>query len=146
MLKIKIISVGKKHDVNFAEKISEYEKRLSNLASLDWHLIPSSDIDSEASKILKSIKDDEYVILLDERGVLVDNRQLASALQKLQLSAKNLVIVIGGAHGVNDQVRSRANNIISLSKLVLPHQVVRLIVVEQLYRTFTIINNQNYHH
>lgn len=146
MLKIKIITVGKKNDPAFADKIAEYEKRLKPYVDLSWQLIPNSDQSSESEKILKNIKDGEYIILLDERGIMANNSQLVTAVEKLQQNAKDLTIIIGGSYGVDSSVRARANNILSLSKLVLPHQFVRLIVVEQLYRTYSIINNQNYHH
>ncbi len=145
-MNIKIISVGKRHDPAYDEKISEYEKRLKSFCRIEWLLVPSGDIEKESAKILKAIKQDDYVILLDERGVQINNQQLASALEKLQSRSKNLVVVIGGAYGVDNNVRLRANNILSLSKLVLPHQIVRLVAVEQIYRSFSILSGSKYHH
>lgn len=146
MIEIQIITVGKKHDPEFAGKITEYEKRLRGQLKLAWQIIPSSDKSAESSKILEKISKDDYVILLDERGILISNAQLVQAFDLLAQQAKRLVIIIGGSYGVDQSVLSRANQVVALSGLVLPHQVVRLIVIEQIYRTVSIMNNQNYHH
>lgn len=146
MIDIQIITVGKKHDPDFAEKIRSYEKRLRGHVKLSWQIIPSSDKLGESAKILEKINRDDYVILLDERGILVSNSQLVQAFELLAQQAKRLVIIIGGSYGIDQSVVGRANQVVALSGLVLPHQLVRLIVVEQIYRTMTIINNQNYHH
>jgi 23S rRNA (pseudouridine1915-N3)-methyltransferase len=146
-MKILCISVGKKHDSEYAGAISNFETRLKPYCDFSWHLIPTSDVDTESSVILKTIGADDIVVLLDERGISVNNQKLASYLEELQnRSTKRLVIVIGGAYGVNAAVRNRAQAVLSLSKLVFPHQLVRLILVEQLYRSYSILAGSNYHH
>ena len=146
-MKINIISVGKKHDPNFANAISEYEKRLSGYCDLVWQIIPSSDSDKESAAILQKIQSDSIVVVLDERGKLWNNKQLAGYLHEAQnRSIKSLTIIIGGAYGVNRSVLERANAIVALSPLVFPHQIVRLLVVEQLYRSYSILAGNKYHH
>ena len=146
MIDILIITDGKKHDPDFAVKIADYEKRLRGQLKLSWQIIPSSEKPNESAKILEKIDKDDYVILLDERGILVSNAQLVQAFEIMAQQAKKLVIIIGGSYGVDQSVFNRSNQVVALSGLVLPHQLVRLIVVEQIYRTTTILNNQNYHH
>ena len=99
---------------------------------------------AESEQILARIKPDDYVILLDETGQLLSSPELATRLEAQRGQA--IVCIIGGAYGVNQAVKQRANLIWSLSKLVFPHQIVRLILIEQLYRAQCIINHHPYHH
>lgn len=146
-MKIVCLSIGKKHDLNLATAIAEYEKRLKNMCSFTWQLIPSSNTKSESAAIMRQLKDDDIVLLLDERGKLWRNAKLAAALEALQnRSVRRLVIVIGGAYGVDISVQRRSNYILALSPLVFPHQIVRLMLVEQLYRTYSILADGAYHH
>ena len=143
-MNILCIAVGKKHDTNLAAAIAEYEKRLANFS---WQLIPSSDKVQESQTILKQLKEDDTVILLDERGKMWANDRLAYALETLQnRSVKRLVFIIGGAYGVDATVQQRSSYILALSPLVFPHQIVRLLLVEQLYRTYSILADGKYHH
>ena len=101
----------------------------------------------EAAQILSKIKNQDHVILLDEKGKEYSSVQFANRIEKIQVqSAGDIVFVIGGAHGFDTAVYNRANELLSLSKMTFTHQMVRLIFIEQLYRAFTIINNENYHH
>ena len=146
-MKITIISVGKKHDQLFAPAIAEYEKRLKPFCEVTWQFIPSSDIAEESAKILKAVDGKKNVFLLDERGVSVTNSQLARAIEHAKnQSIKEAYLVIGGAYGVNRDVAMRADARIKLSDLVFPHQIVRLIVIEQIYRSFQILAGTGYHH
>lgn len=146
-MKIVCISVGKKHDKNFAPVIAGYEKRLKKFCDFSWQIIPTSSVDIESSAIERTLKDDDYVILLDERGTQLDNQELAEKLELLQNSAiKRVAIIIGGAYGVNHQLITRANLSLGISNLVFPHQIVRLLVVEQLYRSYSILSGGKYHH
>lgn len=146
-MKIVCISVGKKHDKNFAPVIADYEKRLKKFCDFSWQIIPTSSVDIESSAIERTLKDDDFVILLDERGTQLDNQELAEKLEALQNSAiKRAVIIIGGAYGVNHQLIARANLSLGISNLVFPHQIVRLLVVEQLYRSYSILSGGKYHH
>lgn len=143
-MKIIGITIGKKHDTNLANAITDYEKRLPNFS---WLIIPSSDKTQESHAIVKQLKEDDIVILLDERGKMWSNDRLAYALETIQnRSVKRLIFVIGGAYGVDINVQQRANYILALSPLVFPHQIVRLLLVEQLYRTYSILADSNYHH
>lgn len=144
---IKIIAIGKKHDLNLAAAIKDYEKRLKAPFDIIWNILPSSHKtgaiarQDESSKILSSLDPNEYVILMDEDGQMVDNEQFANAILN-----SNTTVIIGGAYGVDERLKQRANRIMSLSKMVFPHQLMRLILIEQIYRSMTIINGHPYHH
>lgn len=152
-MRITIISVGKKHDNTIARAIETYENRLGRYVSLDWRFVPPSSFDAEKarnaeSKQIQSVLNSADVIwLLDERGEQIISPALSAKLQVLKVHAVNrLVIVIGGAFGVNDELRKRADWVWSLSKLVFPHQLVRLLLIEQLYRASEIERGSGYHH
>lgn len=146
-MKIVCIAIGKKHDPNLAVSIAEFEKRLSGFCDFSWQLIPSSSREAESTSILRALKSDDVVVLLDERGRQWSNQKIADKIEQLQnQSAKRLVIIIGGAFGVTDEVRRRSKYVIALSSLVFPHQIVRLLVVEQLYRSYSILADGKYHH
>ena len=146
-MKILIISPGKKHDHTVAEGVREYEKRLSKKFELEWNFPAAGIKEVEGAAILKTIKDGDYVVLLDERGKDIDTPGLAALVDKqLQSGTKRLVFVIGGAYGVDGGVQARANAILKLSSLIFPHMVVRLILTEQLYRAQSILEGGKYHH
>lgn len=147
MLKILILSVGKKHDAELVGAIEHYEKRLTHYAKVEWQFVPSSSVDQESSEILAKLKPTDRVVLLDETGDKINNTGLAELIEKTQNQAvSRLALVIGGAYGVNNEVKARADNVLSLSGLVFPHQLVRLILVEQLYRSYSILSGGKYHH
>ena len=149
---IRILAVGKKHESWVSEGISRYEQRLQKPFTTTWQLLPHSSRDGdsarsdESERILAKLSPDEFVILLDERGKLLDSptlsRQLLAPLERSQ----PITIIIGGAYGVDTSVHQRANLIWSLSPLVFPHQLVRLILAEQLYRAQAIASGSPYHH
>ena len=149
---IKIIAVGKKHEAWAEDGIKRYEKRLRRPFDASWSLLAHSAKDGdtaredESERLLSRIKDNEYVVLLDERGKLLSSPQLAAMLATPLERSTSVVLVIGGAYGVNDAVRARADVVWSLSPLVFPHQLVRLLVVEQLYRAQEIFSGRPYHH
>lgn len=146
-MKITVITVGKKHDPNLVLAINEYEKRLKPFCKFNWHIIPNSNKETESKAILKEIQPSDAVVLLDERGRPTSSEQLAKYIELSQNNAiKRAVVIIGGAYGVTPEVGHRANAIVSLSNLVFPHQIVRLLVVEQLYRAYSILAGGNYHH
>lgn len=154
-MKINIVSVGKKHADNLADAIFDYQNRLIKLGyKISWQIISpgkgdqNNQIQQESKKILEVIRADDYVLLLDEDGTQQNNYQLAEMLQRINNVGRyqRLVIIIGGAYGVSEDVKNKSDSIWSLSKLVFPHQLVRLILVEQLYRSSCIINNHPYHH
>lgn len=146
-MKIVCLAVGKKHEAEFRAAIDMYQGRLSRYVDFNFQLIPASDKQDESAQILKTLKQSDFVILLDETGDLINNQQLNDKVKELQLkSFKRLVMIIGGAYGVDSSVNERADNIYALSRLVFPHQMVRLILVEQLYRTFNALAGGKYHH
>ena len=149
---IKIVSVGKKHDSWVSEGIGRYETRLKKPFDTQWVLLPHSSLQDaaarqdESERILSRCDDREFVILLDERGDELTSPQLASLLDNTFTAGRIVTFIIGGAYGVDDRVHQRADVVWSLSPLVFPHQLVRLILIEQLYRAQQISAGHPYHH
>lgn len=149
---MKIIAIGKKHEKWVLNGIELFEKRLKKPFNLSWDILPHSNFaeekarEEETQRILAKIKPSDFVILLDERGKNISSPELAKMLSNGFVNSQNFVIVIGGAFGVADELRQRANFVWSLSKLVFPHQIVRLILVEQIYRAQEISSGGKYHH
>ena len=152
MTHIAIIAIGGKHDSGLAAKIADYTDRLGRHGGLQWLLLPHIHGDeafvrrAESASIATKLKDGDLVILLDERGSQVSSEALAANIQGWEATNKRLVFVIGGAYGVDESLRQRAAFVWSLSQLVFPHQIVRLIVAEQLYRAQMITLGHPYHH
>jgi 23S rRNA (pseudouridine1915-N3)-methyltransferase len=156
-MKIQFWSIGKNHESHVIEGIQLFTKRISNYYPVDWHIIPppknagalsEQDLkNKEGNTIIDLLKKDDYLILLDERGKQLNSEGLATFIQqKANDSEKSLIFLIGGAFGVNKEVMKRANFKWSLSPLVFPHQMVRMILAEQVYRACTINRNEKYHH
>lgn len=156
-MKIQIWSVGKSHEPFVKEGIEEFTKRIGHYYPVQWQLLPVpkntamlSEMDirkKEGEMILDLLGKDDYLVLLDERGRQMTSEELAVFIQqRANGSGKNLIFLIGGAFGVSQEVMKRANTTWSLSKLVFPHQLVRLILAEQVYRACTIQRNEKYHH
>jgi 23S rRNA (pseudouridine1915-N3)-methyltransferase len=146
-MKITILAVGKARTDLLDSAIIEYEKRLSRWTAINWQFVPTSTPDKESEQLMKILADKSQVILLDERGQAKSTTDLAKTLEDLQnQSVKDIVFVIGGAHGVNPAVRARANQTWKLSDMIFPHELVRLILIEQLYRAYDINHAGKYHH
>ncbi|NDF98171.1 MAG: 23S rRNA (pseudouridine(1915)-N(3))-methyltransferase RlmH [Chitinophagia bacterium] len=156
-MKLACWSVGKAHEPYVKEGIDLFTNRLQHYFKTEWTLVPVpkstgmlSEIDlrrKEADIILDWLEKDDYLVLLDEKGKSLHSEGLATFLQtRANESTKRIVFLIGGAFGVDEKVKKRAQFIWSLSSLVFPHQLVRLILTEQLYRAATIIRNEKYHH
>ena len=149
---MKIIAIGKKHEKWVLNGIELFEKRLKKPFNLSWDILPHSNFaeekarEEETQRILAKIKPSDFVILLDERGKNISSPELAKMLSNGFVNSQNFVIIIGGAFGVSEELRQRANFVWSLSKLVFPHQIVRLILVEQIYRAQEISSGGKYHH
>jgi 23S rRNA (pseudouridine1915-N3)-methyltransferase len=147
-----IIAVGKKHESWVAEGIERYQKRLKSPFSLEWILLPHSSLEGpaarqeESQRILSRVIGYDYVVLLDERGKLLDSRGLSQFLEQRLNSSQKVAIIIGGAFGVTEEIRMKANLVWSFSPLVFPHQLIRLMAVEQVYRAQEIARNGAYHH
>jgi 23S rRNA (pseudouridine1915-N3)-methyltransferase len=148
----KILAVGKKHEGWIADGVERFESRLKKPFNSEWILIPHSALaddrvrEEESERILLRLTDRDFVILLDERGDEVDSAQLATLLDKTFTAGRTVTFVIGGAYGVDDRLHQRADFVWSLSPLVFPHQLVRLILTEQLYRAQQITAGHPYHH
>ena len=146
-MNITIITVGKKTEQNIADAIKNYSDRISRYTPVSWLLIPSEDKISEGATILKKINKGDFVVALEDKGKEMSTPDLASFIDKRMVSGdKNLVFVIGGAYGLDATVIERANFVWSLSRLTFPHQLVRLILSETLYRAISVIKNEPYHH
>lgn len=151
-LAIRIITVGKRHETWVSEGIDRFMKRLKKPFDSQFVFIAHANAaeqrsrEEESAAIEKHLRPSDYVILLDERGKNFTSPQLAGHLQQLFDTARHPTFIIGGAYGVNDRLRARANTVWSLSHLVFPHQLVRLLVVEQVYRAQEISAGRPYHH
>ncbi|WP_336652554.1 MULTISPECIES: 23S rRNA (pseudouridine(1915)-N(3))-methyltransferase RlmH [unclassified Leucobacter] len=149
---VRVLAVGKKHEAWVTEGIDRYEKRLRKPFDVSWQLLPHSAREGDAARaeeserILAKVDRDAFLVLLDERGRNVDSPELAATLQGAFAAGRSVTVVIGGAYGVADRVRERADFVWSLSKLVFPHQLVRLILAEQIYRAQEIAAGRPYHH
>lgn len=151
-MNIRILAIGKKHESWVSEGIERYQKRLKKPFEIEWVYLPHSGLDGlraaadESRTILSRLNANDYVVLLDERGKIIDSPDLADILKSPIEKGKNVVLIIGGAYGVDETIRVRADFIWSLSKLVFPHQLVRLVLTEQIYRAQEILAGNPYHH
>lgn len=150
---IKLVCVGKIKDKNLLSLIDDYAKKINSYHKLEIIEVkdepirdnPVQVLNIEANRLLEKIGDDEYVILLDLHGKTIDSVSLANKIDKLFISHPKITLVIGGSLGLGESIRKRANEAIKLSDLTFLHQMTRLIILEQLYRCFKILNNENYH-
>ena len=150
---IKIVCVGKVKDKNLAALIGEYAEKINHYHKLEIVEVKDEAIkdneqavlDKEAESVLSKIRDDEYVILIDLHGKSIDSIGLANKLDRLFISNPRITFVIGGSLGLSDKLRKRANEKLKLSDLTFLHQMTRLIILEQIYRCFKILNNETYH-
>ena len=146
-MKFTFISVGKKNDSDIEIAISDYTNRIARYFPVEWKLIPTSDKEKEAELILKTIDTCDFVVVLDDKGKELNTIELSQFIEKrMSASDKRIVFIIGGAYGFADEVYKRANYKWSLSKLTFPHQLVRLILAESIYRAISVIKKEPYHH
>lgn len=156
MMKIKIVSVGSIKEKFLKDAISEYLKRLTRFAKIEMIEVDETKIQNkseeqvkkeEGERLLKRIGQDEFVFLLDLKGELISSEVLAQKINDLiNKGISPLTFVIGGTLGLSEEVRKRANIKLSISKMTFTHQMCRMIILEQIYRAFKIINNEEYHH
>ena len=158
-MKIKIITVGKVKEKYLIDGIKEYVKRLQAYTKLEFIEVQDESIpesctqieqekikNKESKKVLQRIKTDEYVIVLDVKGESIDSIGLSKHLEKCMLGGKSTItFVIGGSIGHGVDILQRANYRLSFSKMTFPHQLMKLILMEQIYRVFKIIKNERYH-
>lgn len=149
---MRLLAIGKKHEAWVLDGIERYQKRLKRPFDVEWILLPHSAREGqqarqeESDRLLDRLSDQDFVVLLDERGENISSPQLSSLLETAFMASRPVTIIIGGAYGVDDRIHDRAGFIWSLSALVFPHQLVRLILTEQLYRAQEIAAGNPYHH
>ena len=156
-MNIKLIAIGKTDNKNLQALITDYSKRLGFYIKFEFEIIPdlkkvkhlseAQQKEKEGELILAKTQTSDVLILLDENGKQLDSVAFSSYLQKhMNSGIKTLIFVIGGPYGFSNAVYARANGKIGLSKMTFSHQMVRLFFIEQLYRGFTILRNEPYHH
>lgn len=156
-MKIYFWSVGKAHEAYVKEGVELFTKRISHYYPVEWKIFPSAKNAAsfseeeikkmEATTLLNTLQNDDVLVALDENGKQWNSIELADFIQqKANESVKNIIFLIGGAYGLHQNILKRCNYKWSLSKLVFPHQLVRLILAEQIYRACTILRNEKYHH
>ena len=156
-MNIKLIAIGKTDNKNLIALIEDYSKRLGFYIKFDFEIIPdlkkvknlseAQQKDKEGDLILAKTQTSDILVLLDENGKQFDSVAFSGYLQKhMNSGIKTLIFVIGGPYGFSDAVYARANGKLGLSKMTFSHQMVRLFFIEQLYRGFTILRNEPYHH
>ncbi len=151
-MKIKVFAIGKIKEKYLKDAISEYQKRLSKYTKLEIielndisNLNRNDIIEKEGINILNNIKDKDYVITLDINGIKMNSVKFADTLAKTLIINSNIVFIIGGSYGLSNSVSARSNLKLSFSDLTFPHQLFRVILLEQIYRAFKINNNEEYH-
>lgn len=150
---IKILCVGKIKERFFTDGILEYQKRIdayTKFSIIEVKEVNTSDINKnikdEGQNLLSKITDDEFVITLEIMGKMIDSVELAHLIdEKMTYGFSKITFVIGGSNGLSDEVIKRSNYHLSFSKFTFPHQLMRLVLIEQIYRALTIINNKEYH-
>ena len=156
-MKIKLLAIGKTDNKNLIALIDEYQNRLKHYIKFELEIIPDiknvknlSEVqqkEKEGELILSKLQNTDQLVLLDDKGNAYSSIQFSQYLQKkMNTGLKQLVFVIGGPYGFSEQVYKKANGKISLSKMTFSHQMIRLFFIEQLYRGFTILKNEPYHH
>ncbi|MBL4605747.1 MAG: 23S rRNA (pseudouridine(1915)-N(3))-methyltransferase RlmH [Flavobacteriaceae bacterium] len=156
-MKIKLLVIGKTDDKNLNQLIENYQKRLQHYINFQLEIIPDiknvknlsqlQQKGKESALILSKLQSTDQLVLLDEKGKEFRSIEFSNYLQKKMNSGiKQLVLVIGGPYGFSEEIYKKAIGKISLSKMTFSHQMIRLFIVEQLYRGFTILKNEPYHH
>lgn len=150
---IKLICVGKVKDKNLNALINDYVDKINHYHKLEVIEVKDEPIkdnekavlDIEANRVLQKIQNDEYVILLDLHGKSLDSIEFSKAIDKLFINNSKLCFVIGGSLGLGDKLLERSNYRLKLSDMTFLHQMTRLIILEQIYRSFKILNHETYH-
>lgn len=158
MVKINIICIGKIKEKYLQDAINEYSKRLSKYCKLKIIELPDKKIPDnsnlkerfnvrnfESNELLSNISKDSFIICLDLKGTQYTSEEFANKINNIQLTKSSITFIIGGSLGFNDDIRKISNLSISFSKMTFPHQLFRVILLEQIYRAFKINNNETYH-
>ena len=149
---IKIICVGKIKEKFFREALEEYQKRLTKYTKLNIIEVEDINLDNEElikqrekELILKHIDKKDYVITLEIDGIQLSSIELSKKIEELETTNPNITFIIGGSYGLDDEIKKLSNYKLSFSKLTFPHQLFRIILLEQIYRAYKIKNNESYH-
>lgn len=155
-MKIKIICLGKTKQKFIEDGIKEYQKRITKYLKLNWQILP--DVKLTGSKTIEIVKGQEakilekiltvssFLIVLDENGKEFSSEKFAKYLEEKLLFGKDIIFVIGGVYGLSDRILKRADFVLSFSRFTFTHQMIRFLLIEQLYRSFTIIKGKKYHY
>ncbi len=149
---IKIIAIGNIKEKYLKDAIAEYQKRLQKYTSLEIIELKDESFDDidktlnkEAEKIKKHISEKDYIITLEIEGKQLDSIDFSKKLENIQLETSNITFIIGGSYGLSTEIKEMSNYHLSISKMTFPHQLFRVILLEQIYRAFKIKNNESYH-
>ena len=149
---IKLITVGSIKEKYLKDAIEEYKKRISKYTKIeiievkDEGLVePQKSISLEEEKILKHISDKDYIITLEIEGKQLSSEELAEKLDRIQLESSTITFIIGGSYGLSQNIKDKAKLHLSFSKMTFPHQLFRVLLLEQIYRSYKINNNESYH-
>lgn len=146
---IKIICVGKIKEKFYQDAIEEYLKRLNKYTKIQIIEIPDESngkiLEKEANNIIKYINQKDYIITLEIDGNQINSVELSNKINNILMINSNITFIIGGSYGLSDNIKKISNYKLSFSKLTFPHQLFRVILLEQIYRTFKISNNESYH-
>ena len=142
---IKIICVGKIKEKFYRDAIDEYMKRLSKYHKIQIIEVNDSNMKLEKEEILKKLDTKDYIITMEIEGKELSSLELSNFMDKTFLTNSNITFIIGGSNGLADEIKDKSNYKLSFSKLTFPHQLFRVILLEQIYRSFKILNNEAYH-
>lgn len=148
---IKIITVGKIKEKYLKDAINEYLKRLSKYTKINLIEVPDENFDitktleTEKKSILKYVSEKDYIITMEIEGKELSSIEFAKKIDEIQISNSNICFIIGGSYGLSDEIKKMSNFKLSFSKMTFPHQLFRLILLEQIYRAYKINNNESYH-
>lgn len=142
---IKILCVGKIKEKYLKEAIADYQKRISKYHKLEIIELPDSDISKEEEYLLKNINQKDYVITLEIEGKQINSVELAKKIDEVFITNSSITFVIGGSYGLSSKIKELSNFHLSFSSLTFPHGLFRVILLEQIYRAFKILNNESYH-
>ena len=142
---IKIICIGKIKENYLKDAINDYQKRISKYHKIKIVELPDSNIDNEKELIKKNINTKDYIITMEIEGNMLSSIELSEKIDKTFITNPNITFIIGGSTGLHQEIKNISNYKLSFSKLTFPHGLFRLILLEQIYRSFKILNNESYH-
>lgn len=148
-MKLVILAVGKEKDFAGSELVAEYTGRIAHYVPIEWRYVPAGEPKEEEAALLKVLDKEagSYVVSLDEKGKEYDSRGFTTFIQnRMNHGDKSLIFIIGGSYGLPQTIKERSSAVICLSMLTFPHQLVRLVLSEQIYRACTIMKGEKYHH